>query len=242
MTFKELFLDKKPVIGMIHTGSNAEISMLDLAKKEVGIYLKYGVVPLIENYFGSDKDCSAVLQWMHEVHPDAIYGVNILGDSQLAFELAHKYGAKFIQVDSVCGHLKPKHEPDYVEKLNKNRTEYNVAVLGGVRFKYQSVKSGRSTEEDLRLGTERCDAIVCTGTGTGIETPLDKVDQFKATVGNFPVIVGAGVTLETVQTTMSRCDGMIVGSWFKYEHQAHNVVCEENVRDFMEAISMDNPR
>ena len=44
--------NKKPVIGMIHTGSTDEFSMLDLAKKEIEIYLKYGVVPLIENYFG----------------------------------------------------------------------------------------------------------------------------------------------------------------------------------------------
>ena len=136
MTFNEVFKEMKPVIGMIHTGSDAEISMLDLAKKEIGIYLKYGVVPLIENYFGSDEDCAEVLRWMHMEHPDSIYGVNILGDAQWAFELAHKYGAKFVQIDSVCGHLKPEHEPCYVEKLNKYREEYNVAVLGGVRFKY----------------------------------------------------------------------------------------------------------
>ena len=171
MTFNEVFKEMKPVIGMIHTGSNAEISMLDLAKKEIGIYLKYGVVPLIENYFGSDEDCAEVLRWVHEEYPDSIYGVNILGDAQWAFELAHKYGAKFVQIDSVCGHLKPEHEPCYVEKLNKYREEYNVAVLGGVRFKYQPVKSGRTTEEDLLLGRERCDAVVCTGSGTGMETP-----------------------------------------------------------------------
>ena len=82
MTFKEVFKEMKPVIGMIHTGSDAEISMLDLAKKEIGIYLKYGVVPLIENYFGSDEDCAEVLRWVHEEYPDSIYGVNILGDAQ----------------------------------------------------------------------------------------------------------------------------------------------------------------
>lgn len=83
----------------------------------------------------------------------------------------------------------------------------------------------------------RCDAIVCTGTGTGIETPLEKVAQFKNTVGDFPVIVGAGVTLEMAQTTMSKCDGMIVGSWFKYGHDAINAVSEANVRDFMDSLS-----
>ena len=237
MTFKEVFKNKKPVIGMIHTGCDAKTSMLDLAKWEIGIYLKYGVVPLVENYFGSDEDCADVLRWMHDVHPDAIYGVNILGDAQWAFELAHKYGAKFVQIDSVCGHLKPAHEPCYVERLNKNRTDYNVAVLGGVRFKYQPVFSGRTTTEDLILGMERCDAVVCTGTGTGIETPMDKVEQFKATVGDFPVIVGAGVTLETARETMSKSDGMIVGSWFKHGHDAHNMVNEAYVKEFMEALA-----
>ena len=237
MTFKEVFKGRKPVIGMIHTNSDCETSMLDLAKKEIGIYLKYGVVPLIENYFGSDEDCAEVLRWMSEVHPDAIYGVNILGDEQWAFELAQKYGAKFIQIDSVCGHLKPAHESCYLEKLQKKREQYDVAVLGGVRFKYQPVLSGRTTEEDLLLGMNRCDAIVCTGTGTGIETPLEKVVQFKNTVGDFPVIVGAGVTLETAQTTMCKCDGMIVGSWFKYGHDANNAVSEANVRDFMDSLS-----
>lgn len=237
MKFKNVFKNKKPVIGMIHTGRDDETSMLDLAKKEIGIYLKYGVVPLIENYFGSDEDCADVLRWMHNVHPDAIYGVNILGDAQWAFELAHKYGAKFIQIDSVCGHLKPEHEPYYVERLNKNRKTYGVAVLGGVRFKYQPVFSGRTTAEDLLLGTERCDAIVCTGTGTGIETPMDKVEQFKATVGDFPVIVGAGVTLETAKETMSKSDGMIVGSWFKFGHNASNMVNESYVKEFMETLS-----
>ena len=72
MTFNEVFKDTKPVIGMIHTGSDAEISMLDLAKKEIGIYLKYGVVPLIENYFGSDEDCAEVLRWMHKENKQII--------------------------------------------------------------------------------------------------------------------------------------------------------------------------
>lgn len=237
MTFKEVFNGMKPVIGMIHTNSYSKLSMLELAKKEIEIYLRYGVIPLIENYLGSDEDCADVLRWMHDVHPDVIYGVNILGDEQWAFELAQKYGAKFIQIDSVCGHMNPEHEPFYIQKLNENREKYDVVVLGGVRFKYQSVSSGRTTEEDLILGKDRCDAIVCTGSGTGIETPLDKIEQFKATVGDFPVIVGAGVTLETAKATMDKSDGMIVGSWFKYKHDAYDMVNETYVREFVEVLA-----
>lgn len=32
-----------------------------------------GLFPLIENYFGDDDDCDAVLRWMHQKHPDAMY-------------------------------------------------------------------------------------------------------------------------------------------------------------------------
>ena len=237
MTFNKVFKNKKPVIGMIHTNSSGDSSVLELAKKEIEIYLKYGVVPLIENYFGSADDCADVLEWMHTAHADAVYGVNILGDERWAFELAHQYGAKFIQIDSVCGHLKPEHEPLYIQQLKENREKYDVAVLGGVRFKYQAVRSGRSTEEDLVIGKERCDAIVCTGSGTGMETPMDKVEQFKATLGDFSVVVGAGVTLETAQETMSKSDGMIVGSWFKFGHDAHHLVNETYVKEFMEALA-----
>ena len=49
MTFNDVFKNKKPVIGMIHTGSSEKIPMLELAKKEIEIYLQYGIVPLIEN-------------------------------------------------------------------------------------------------------------------------------------------------------------------------------------------------
>lgn len=236
MQFNDIFHDSKPVIGMIHTNSDSEMSVLEIASQEIEIYLKYGIHPLIENYFGSEENCEEVLEWLHAVHPEAIYGVNILGDYHWAFELAHKYGAKFIQIDSVCGDLKPEHEPYFVQRLNKHRYIHDLAVLGGVRFKYQPVLSGRSVKEDLTLGMDRCDAIVCTGAGTGIETPIDKVEEFKSNIGDFPVIVGAGVTLSNAVETMNKCDGMIVGSWFKYNHDACNMVNEDFVREFMSVI------
>lgn len=55
MTFTELFRGQKPLIGMIHTDSTDEYTTLELARKEIEIYLKYGVYPLIENYSGLAK-------------------------------------------------------------------------------------------------------------------------------------------------------------------------------------------
>ena len=229
MKFDTLFKGKKPLIGMIHTNSTGKNSVLEQAKKEIEIYMKYGVYPLIENYFGDTEDCEAVLTWMQKEHPDAIYGVNILGDYKEAFRLAKQYGVSFIQIDSVCGHLNPKADEIYAAQLSELRQEVDVVLLGGVRFKYQPICSGRTQTEDLLLGMERCDAIVCTGEGTGLPTPMGKVEEFKSVVGEFPVIVGAGVTIETVEETFALAEGAIVGSWVKDNHVAHNPVNEHYV-------------
>lgn len=196
----KLFTKEKPVIGMIHTNHTDEESSLQLAQREIEIYLKYGVYPLIENYFGDDDDCENILRWMQQKHNDKIYGLNILGDIYRSFELAEKYGVSFIQIDSVCGHF---------------------------------VNSGRTLTEDLKIGMGRCDAVVCTGVGTGLATPMDKVEKFKQILGDFPVIIGAGVTIDMVEACRRNCDGVIVGSWFKDNHRAEYSVNEDNVKDFM---------
>lgn len=233
MRFKELFGNKKPILGMIHLNAGGTESMLDVAKREIEIYLNNGIYPLIENYFGSAEDCERVLDWMYTNHPDAIYGVNILGNPQRAFELAATYGAKFIQIDSVCGHLHPEMDEEFAEWLAIRRKKADVVLLGGVRFKYQPVNSGRSLKEDLLLGKDRCDAIVCTGIGTGHATPFEKVNEFKAILGDFPVIVGAGVTDKTAEDTAKFGDGAIVGSWFKNNHRDIGFVASENVKMFI---------
>ncbi len=234
MKYRDLFGDKKPVLGMVHLGCFHGLSMLETAQREIEIYLANGIYPLIENYFGSSEDCEEVLAWMQQAHPEAIYGINILGNYVYAFALAKTYGAKFIQIDSVCGHLEPDEDEAYAEDLQACRKQCDVVLLGGVRFKYKTVRSGRTEAEDLRLGAQRCDAIVCTGTGTGIETPMDKLERFKDTLGDFPVIVGAGVTLETARLTAQKSDGAIVGSWFKENHIDHNSVVADYVAQFME--------
>ena len=235
MKFEALFGKKKPMIGMIHCGSLKHTPVLKLAQQEIEIYLAHGVFPLVENYFGSVKDCEAVLSWLQREHGDSIYGVNILGDRKAAFELAGKYGASFVQIDSVCGHLPAKEDEIHADRLQDLREQTDVVLLGGVRFKYQPVLSGRSLEEDLRLGAERCDAIVCTGEGTGIPTPIGQVLEFKAVLGDFPVIVGAGVTLATVKETFEVGDGAIVGSWFKAGHMAQNDVDPDFVEQMVSA-------
>lgn len=235
MRFSELFGGKKPVMAMVHMKGDAEMSAFERAKREIGIYAACGVeAVVVENYFGSVRDCEAALDWLAQQRlPGLVYGLNILGDSELAFGLAKKYAAAFVQIDSVCGHLSPGEDEKYAARLAELRAGLDVVLLGGVRFKYQPVCSGRSEEEDLRLGMERCDAIVVTGSGTGVATPHEKLLRFREAVGGFPLVVGAGCTPETLGETFADGDGAIVGSWFKQGHRDVGDVVPEYVEQFM---------
>ena len=235
MTYQELFDGRKPVMAMLHLKEDDKMSMMERAVCETECYLACGVEALVvENYFGSANDCEKVLAWLQQNHPETIYGVNILSDYPAAFALAEKYDAKFIQIDSVCGHLPPARDEKYARELNEYRSRSHALVFGGVRFKSQPVRSGRSLEEDLRLGSERCDGIVVTGEGTGMKTPIEKVQEFRSVLGDFPLIVGAGVTADTVAETFAAGDGAIIGSYFKTGHRDIGDVCEEYVRKIMQ--------
>lgn len=232
----DCFGTEKPIIGMIHLAGYGRDEVLANAKQEIEIMYRNGVdAVLVENYFGDRVDVENALKLLQKEYPDRIYGVNMLGDPDLAFGLARKYGAKFVQIDSVCGHALPSHDGQLAKYLNRLRGEGDIFLLGGVRFKYTSHLSGRSLEEDLMLGTERCDAIVVTGAGTGISTDLEKIKTFRTILGDFPLIVGAGMTAGTAAEQLTFADGGIVGSYFKEYGEAEYPVDEQRVAAFMKA-------
>ena len=234
--FLNAFKCEKPIIGMLHLKGTDKTDIIDNAVYETELMIKNGVnAVLAENYFGSADDVESVLNVLQKDFGDIVYGVNILGDFAEAFRLADKYKAAFIQVDSICGHLSPAEEELYYSFIDELRNSSSAVLLGGVRFKYQPVKSGRSLSEDLAIGKQHCDAIVVTGEGTGINTDVYKIKEFRSELGEFPLIVGAGMTDETVKEQLEFSNGGIVGSFFKCDGDANNYMDEKRIIKFMKA-------
>lgn len=235
--FLQLFAHPKPIVGVLHLKGETVQEKLERAKQEIKIYFDNGVdAVLVEDYFGRMGDAERVLQHLQQAHSSRIYGLNILDNFHRSYELALQWGARFIQVDSVCGHLTPELDQAYAVMIGGYRALGQVLVLGGVRFKYQPVRSGRSLEEDLHLGIARCDALVVTGEGTGVETRLEKIQQFRAIIGDFPLFVGAGVRPHNCIQQLMLADGAIVGSYFKDTQQDSGDVDANNVRELMELV------
>lgn len=227
----------KPVIAMIHLKGDSDKEVMARAVDEINIYFSNGVdAVLVENYFGSVRNCEQALDWLHKNMPDKPYGVNILGDYRMGFELAQKYSADFIQIDSVCGHLDPVTDYIYEKNLQRHMKNRSFQVLGGLRFKYQPIRSGRTLEKDAELARGRCDAVVTTGDRTGKECPTEKLLEFRNVLGDFPLIVGAGVSADNVCEKLQFADGVIIGSWLKHGHKDYGDVCEEYVKEFMDKV------
>ena len=119
-TLTDIFGIEKPIIGMLHLTGQTPREKMMIAKEEVDIMYQNGVnAILVENYYGGAEDVENALSYLHATYPEKIYGVNMLGFPHMAFKLARKYGAKFVQIDSVCGHLKPKDDERYALELKK---------------------------------------------------------------------------------------------------------------------------
>lgn len=237
MRFKDVFPMDKPIMAMVHLKGDNRKDIFERAKREADMLISCGVDALIiEDYFGDEEDVVAMLKWLKKERPEYCYGVNILDQFSKSYNLAEKYGAKFMQVDSIAGHLTPEEDKVYEKECKEYLNRDTVLIMGGVRFKYKEVLSGRSLEEDLKLGMERCHAIVVTGEGTGMNTDIKKIREFRSTLENFPLIVGAGITSESVSEQLLVSDGGIVGSFLKDTRKAEGDVSRDNTLEFMQKV------
>ncbi|MGK0232296.1 MAG: putative TIM-barrel enzyme, partial [Patescibacteria group bacterium] len=85
-------------------------------------------------------------------------------------------------------------------------------------------------------GIQRADAIVTTGEGTGLETPLQKLIDFRKASDEFPLIVGAGITKENISEQLRYANGAIIGSYFKQDGEITQVVDSKRVSRLMSIV------
>lgn len=236
--FSGVFAVRKPILGMLHLKGHDRADIVARALRESEIMVANGIDGLIvEDYYGSAQDVEAVLERLAATPPGVPYGVNVLDDGPASFALAERYGARFVQMDSVAGHLTAADDEAFAADHARWRARSSVLLLGGVRFKYQPVLSGNPLAVDLRVATGRCDAVVVTGPGTGMETSAQKVREFRDALGwAFPLIVGAGLTPENCADTLAIADAAIVGSSLKDTLEADGDVSGARVAELMAAV------
>ena len=228
--FFRLFGTNKPIIGMIHLAGKNKRQKIKRALEELAIYEEESIDgSIIEDYHGDYWDVYETLR-ESETKFNLIRGINLLGNPYLSFNLATKFGCRFVQFDTI------QTNELNVGKYRQLIKQYQeIVILGGVRFKY--TKPGEnSLKKDLEDGIQRCDAIVTTGEGTGIETPIEKLKEFRNLLEDFPLLVGAGVNLDNIYSQLKITDGAIIGSYFKLNGNTYLPVDRKKVKDLMDVV------
>lgn len=260
--FEELFGARRPLIAVVHLlplpgapayrGSMGEV--FEAALSEVELFVRHGVEGLIvENLRDTPfypgrvpaETIAAQAAVVREVVNAAAVpvGVNVLrNDGLAAVAIAAATGARFVRVNVHMGTVVSEQgivagESHETTRL-RARLGAEVLLLADAGVKHAAPLAGRGLATEVRDLTERgmADAIVVSGPRTGAPTAAADVDEARAHT-SLPVLVGSGVTVETLSELYPKADGFIVGSCFKHGGDAVNRVDERRVAAFVEKLA-----
>ncbi|MAE67954.1 MAG: phosphorybosylanthranilate isomerase [Phycisphaeraceae bacterium] len=253
-----------PVIGMIHlsalpgapryAGSPQSIEAAALADAEA--LVEGGVDGLMIENFGDVPFMPARVEAVTVSHMTAIaaavrgqwskvpLGINVLrNDGRSALAIAHAIGAQFIRVNVLCGARLADQGilNGIAHDLMRDRAALgagSIDVWADVQVKHSVALGPCPIEHEVAdvKGRGLADAIIVSGAATGSETDPDHLDAVRRVAGDVPVLVGSGVTVQTVASLAGHCDGVIVGTAVKRDGVAANPVDVSRVRDLLKQV------
>ena len=232
----------RTIVGMIHLaplpgsprwdGSMARVVALALA--DARALAEGGVDAVLVENFGDAPftpgrvepatvaAMSVVAAEVRRALPRTLLGVNVLkNDARAALAVAAAAGAEFIRVNVHAGAVLADQgivQSDAYGTLRDRRLlGVDVAIFADVGGKHAVPLAPVDLEQTARDLVHRglADALVVSGPATGQATPLADVKRVRSAVAGVSLLVGSGVTAETVAELLSVADGVIVGTSVK---------------------------
>jgi len=169
-------------------------------------------------------------------------GVNVLrNDAHAALAIAVACEADFIRVNVHTGTMWTDQGVVQGRAADTLRTRAalgaHVAILADVLVKHATPPPGLEPEEAAADTWSRglVDALIASGAATGRATDLEMLRAIARGAPEAPVLVGSGVTPETVADLLGVAHGVIVGTALTREGRAGTGVDPERVRRLVRA-------
>mgnify|MGYP002623786464 CR=1 FL=1 len=168
-------------------------------------------------------------------------GINMLrNDGVSAIAVAAAAGAAFIRVNILTGARVTDQGiiQGIAHDLLRERALLGanaIAVFADVNVKHSAPLAARAEADEVSdlLHRGGADAVIVSGAGTGKPTDLDELRRVKAAAGASPVLVGSGVTEDTLASLWPAADGFIVGTCLKKDGRVGEPVDAERVKRLM---------
>lgn len=174
--------------------------------------------------------------------PGIAVGVSVLkNDARAALAVACAAGARFIRVSVHAGVVLADqglvHSDAYRTLRDRRLLGAEVKIFADVQGKHAVSLAAVPLEQEARDLVHRglADALVVSGRATGEATAVGDVKRVRGAVAGVPLLVGSGVTTDTVAELLSVADAVIVGTFVKRDGDLHQPVDGDRVRKLVAA-------
>lgn len=260
---REMFVNPKPIIGMLHLAAlpgdpNFDSAKgmrfaVDHARTDLANLQNGGVDGvLISNEFSlpyltatEPVTGMAMARIIGEIRSDISvpFGVNVLWDAIASLDLAAATGAMFVR-EVFTG----VYASDFgLWNTNVGATARHRARLGisDVKLLFNLVPEAANYLANRNLGdltrstifNALPEGIVVSGLTAGAPTESADLRQVKDNAGSVPVFVNTGVTPASAAAQLAIADGAIVGTSFKFDGEFQNAVDIERVKELMAVVN-----
>lgn len=182
---------------------------------------------------------------IRKAHPDLVLGINCLrNDAMAALGIAASVGAQFIRVNILTGAYVTDQgviEGNAYDLLRCRRLldASHIAILADVLVKHATPLAPISAADATKdiLGRACADAVIVTGSGTGMPVDRKILEEVCKAADNKPVLLGSGTKSETLANYASFISGAIVGTSLKRDGIVANEVDPERVKTMAKAFN-----
>jgi membrane complex biogenesis BtpA family protein len=192
---------------------------------------------------------AAVRDMMH----DRPLGVQILaGANRAALAVAHAIDAQFIRAEGfVFASIADEGLLDEADAgpLLRYRKMIGADGVGGIRI-FADVKKKHASHAitaDVDVGETAkaaeffgADGVIITGIATGKAITINDLGAARVAT-TLPLIVGSGVTPESVKDLFAYADALIVGSWYKRDGVWSNPPDAKRAKELVQAVQAARP-
>ncbi len=176
---------------------------------------------------------------------DIPFGVQILaGANRAALAVAHAAEAQFIRAEgfvfaSVADEgLIDDADAGPLLRYRKSIGAENVRILADIKKKH----SAHALTADVDVGEMAkaaqffgADGVIITGLATGQPIRIDDLGTARVATG-LPLVVGSGVTPDSVDCLFAYADALIVGSWYKHDGLWSNPPDKKRAKALVKAV------
>ena len=175
--------------------------------------------------------------------PHLSLGINVLkNDARAALGVAVAVGARFVRVNVHAGAVLADqgvvHSDAYATLRDRRLLAADdIRIFADVQGKHAVPLAPVELEQEARDLVHRglADALIVTGRATGDPASLGDVKRVRGAVADVPILVGSGVTPETIAETLSVADAVIVGTSLKEDGDVRKPVDPSRVRRLVAA-------